>query len=53
MAQLSARRIAMKALRAWQKGNRFADSMISQSLDLTRPDRAFVLELFYGVLREA
>jgi hypothetical protein len=54
LAQLSARRIAMKALRAWQKGNRFADSMISQSLDdadLTRPDRAFVLELFYGVLR--
>jgi 16S rRNA (cytosine967-C5)-methyltransferase len=54
MAQLSARRIALEALRIWQKGNRFADSIISQSLDdadLTRPDRAFVLELFYGVLR--
>jgi 16S rRNA (cytosine967-C5)-methyltransferase len=54
MAQLSARRIALEALRTWQKGNRFADSIISQSLDdadLTRPDRAFVLELFYGVLR--
>ena len=54
MAQLSARRIALKALCTWQKGNRFADSIISQSLedaDLTRPDRAFALELFYGVLR--
>jgi 16S rRNA (cytosine967-C5)-methyltransferase len=54
MAQLSARRIALTALRAWQKGNRFADSIISQTLDdadLIRPDRAFVLELFYGVLR--
>jgi 16S rRNA (cytosine967-C5)-methyltransferase len=53
MAQLSARRIALEALRTWQKGNPFADSVISQLLDadLTRPDRAFALELFYGVLR--
>jgi 16S rRNA (cytosine967-C5)-methyltransferase len=38
----------------WRKEKRFADSVISQFLakaELTRSDRAFALELFYGVLR--
>jgi 16S rRNA (cytosine967-C5)-methyltransferase len=54
MAQLSARQIALKALRTWRRGKRFADSIISQSLaeaELSPSDRAFALELFYGVLR--
>ena len=54
MAQLSARHIALKALRTWRNGKRFADSIISPSLvqtSLMRSDRAFTLELFYGVLR--
>jgi 16S rRNA (cytosine967-C5)-methyltransferase len=54
MARLSARRIALKALRAWRKERRFADSLASEFLtkaDLTESDRAFAFELFYGVLR--
>ena len=54
MAQPSARRIALAALRRWRKQKRFADSIISEFLaraDLTDSDRAFALELFYGVLR--
>ncbi|PYK13412.1 MAG: 16S rRNA (cytosine(967)-C(5))-methyltransferase [Verrucomicrobia bacterium] len=54
MARLSARRIALAALRAWRKENRFADSIISGSLakaEMAESDRAFAFELFYGVLR--
>jgi 16S rRNA (cytosine967-C5)-methyltransferase len=54
MAQLSARQIALQALRVWRKQKRFADSIISElfaNTDLTSSDRAFALELFYGVLR--
>ena len=54
MAQLSARQIALQALRLWRKQKRFADSIISELLAETvlKPsDRAFALELFYGVLR--
>ena len=54
MAQLSARRIALAALRRWRREKRFADSVISEFLanaKLTQSDRAFALELFYGVLR--
>ena len=54
MAQPSARRIALAALRRWRKEKRFADSIISEFLaraELTDSDRAFALELFYGVLR--
>ena len=54
MARLSARRIALEALRAWRKEKRFADLILSQFLtkaDLGDSDRAFVLELVYGVLR--
>lgn len=54
MAQPSARRIALAALRRWREKKRFADSIISEFLakaELTYSDRAFALELFYGVLR--
>jgi 16S rRNA (cytosine967-C5)-methyltransferase len=54
MARLSARQIALAALRAWRKEKRFADSVISGFLaksELTHSDRAFAFDLFYGVLR--
>ena len=54
MAERSARETALAALRLWRKEKRFADSIISGILanaDLSLSDRAFVLELFYGVLR--
>jgi len=54
MAQRSARETALAALRLWRKEKRFADSIISGLLGnayLTLSDRAFALELFYGVLR--
>ena len=54
MARLSARRIALKALRTWRKERRFADSIVSEFLakaQLPDADRAFALELVYGVLR--
>jgi 16S rRNA (cytosine967-C5)-methyltransferase len=54
MAQLSARRVALTGLRAWRKEGRFADAIISKLLAETKlntPDRAFALELFYGLLR--
>src|SRR5678815_3602748 len=54
MAQRSARETALASLRLWRKEKRFADSIISGILantDLTPSDRAFALELFYGVLR--
>src|SRR6266567_4697146 len=53
MAQLSARQIALTASRMWRKERRFADSIISGLLakaKLPPSDRAFALELFYGVL---
>jgi 16S rRNA (cytosine967-C5)-methyltransferase len=54
MAQPSARQIAVAALREWRTERRFADSTISRLLakrELTASNRAFALELFYGVLR--
>src|SRR6476469_149587 len=54
MARRSARQTALAALRLWRKEKRFADSIISGLLanaDLIPSDRAFALELFYGVLR--
>jgi 16S rRNA (cytosine967-C5)-methyltransferase len=54
MARLSARRIALNALRTWRKEKRFADSIVAEFLakaELTESDRAFAFELFYGVLR--
>ena len=54
MAQRTARQTALAALRLWRKKKRFADSIISALLanaNLAPSDRAFALELFYGVLR--
>jgi 16S rRNA (cytosine967-C5)-methyltransferase len=54
MAQPSGRRIALAALRRWREEKRFAEAILSEVLakaELTYSDRAFALELFYGVLR--
>jgi len=54
MARRSARQTALAALRLWRKEKRFADSILSGFLakaNLAASDRAFALELFYGVLR--
>src|ERR1044071_10426576 len=54
MAQRSARETALAALRLWRREKHFADSIISglfANADLSVSDRAFALELFYGVLR--
>lgn len=54
MARLSARRIALEALRTWRKEKRFAELILAGFLteaNFGDPDRAFVLELVYGVLR--
>jgi 16S rRNA (cytosine967-C5)-methyltransferase len=54
VAQTSARGVALAALRSWRRKKEFADTIISNALSeaALRPvDRAFSLELFYGVLR--
>ena len=54
MAQTSARRVALAALKTWRTKKQFADSIIAVALSksaLQSADRAFALELFYGVLR--
>src|SRR3982751_1064424 len=54
MAQRCARETALAALRLWRQKRCFADSIISgvfANAQLTKSDRAFALELFYGVLR--
>jgi 16S rRNA (cytosine967-C5)-methyltransferase len=54
MAQRSARETALDALRLWRRERCFADSIISglvANIELSASDRAFALELFYGVLR--
>jgi 16S rRNA (cytosine967-C5)-methyltransferase len=54
MAWPSARQIALAALRSWRTERRFADSILWRLLPVgQRPasNRAFALELFYGVLR--
>jgi 16S rRNA (cytosine967-C5)-methyltransferase len=51
---MSARSIALAALREWRKKDRFADAIIHDLLankSLQESDRGFALELFYGVLR--
>jgi 16S rRNA (cytosine967-C5)-methyltransferase len=53
-ANLSSRALALTALREWRTGQQFADAILARLLrssDLATPDRAFVTELFYGVLR--
>ncbi|MEP7013875.1 MAG: 16S rRNA (cytosine(967)-C(5))-methyltransferase RsmB [Verrucomicrobiota bacterium] len=54
MSLLSSRRAAIEALRRWRTETRFADAIIAKLLveaKLSSSDRAFALELFYGVLR--
>ena len=54
MAQASARRVGVVALKTWRTKKDFADRIISGLLSestLERADRAFAVELFYGVLR--
>ena len=54
MARTSARRVALAALRNWRRKKKFADAVISSALSkaaLHSADRAFAVELFYGVLR--
>jgi len=54
VAPTSARAAAQAALRSWRTTNRHADLIIFKLLQeraLSQPDRAFALELFYGVLR--
>jgi 16S rRNA (cytosine967-C5)-methyltransferase len=54
VAGSSARRVALTALRVWRTKKRFADSIISglfAETKLVAQDRAFALELFYGVVR--
>jgi 16S rRNA (cytosine967-C5)-methyltransferase len=51
---ISARRVALAALRTWRNSKAFADSIVAKLLSntpLPSADRAFVIELFYGVLR--
>jgi 16S rRNA (cytosine967-C5)-methyltransferase len=51
---MSARTIALRALREWRRKQRFADSIIQELVgreSLRESDRAFARELFYGVLR--
>ncbi len=54
MVQPSARRVALAALKTWREKKDFADRIISRFLSasaLASADRAFAIELFYGVLR--
>ena len=54
MVQSSARRVALAALKTWRRKKLFADTIIAQLLSevaLQSADRAFAVELFYGVLR--
>jgi 16S rRNA (cytosine967-C5)-methyltransferase len=51
---LSSRSLALEALVRWRHGTEFADKIVADILirtSLGSADRAFVLELFYGVLR--
>jgi len=51
---MNARALALAALTRWRQGNEFADRIVAEIFDLSAlrpPDRAFALELFYGVLR--
>src|SRR5260370_18686656 len=53
VARTSARRVALAALRNWRRRKEFADAVISSALskaELHSADRAFAVELFYGVV---
>jgi len=50
----SSRSLALEALERWRRGTEFADKIVADIFARTSlgpSDRAFVLELFYGVLR--
>ncbi len=54
MAQTTARDVALRALHTWRTSRRSADEIFAELIaktELSSSDRAFVLELFYGVLR--
>lgn len=54
MTRSSARGVALSALQRWRKEDNRADTIIARSFvetALSAADRAFALELFYGVLR--
>ncbi len=54
MVHPTARRVALAALQTWREKKDFADRIISRLLSepaLASADRAFAIELFYGVLR--
>jgi len=54
VARTSARRVALAALRTWRREKKFADAVISSALskaEFQSADRAFAVELFYGVVR--
>jgi 16S rRNA (cytosine967-C5)-methyltransferase len=50
----SSRSLALDALLRWRRGSEFADRIVGETFarsGLSSADRAFALELFYGVLR--
>jgi 16S rRNA (cytosine967-C5)-methyltransferase len=52
--EATSRELAFTALREWSRGKQFADAILARHLrpsNLAAPDRGFVTELFYGVLR--
>ena len=54
MRAASSRAIALAALKEWRGGRKFSDAILLEQLrasGLDAADRAFVTELFYGVLR--
>jgi len=54
MARSAARQLALTALQRWRKSHEFADRILQRLIvgsELSRSDRGFAQELFYGVLR--
>ncbi|HEY2801059.1 MAG TPA: 16S rRNA (cytosine(967)-C(5))-methyltransferase RsmB [Chthoniobacterales bacterium] len=54
MKVFSPRALALACLRHWRSGSVFADRIVAKKFalsTLSAPDRAFAVELFYGVLR--
>ncbi len=54
MGMKSGRALALAALVRWRSGSEFADKIVAETFarsSLGTADRAFALELFYGVLR--
>ncbi len=54
MRQNSSRSLALATLQRWREGTEFAEQIVAQMFapsGLSASDRAFALELFYGVLR--